>query len=56
MVHKVDAEGVKETTDDITFGQVAEFYSNVFKEFKPKPKAEGAVEETQQSFDGSHMD
>lgn len=57
MVHKVEANAPSETTDDITFSQVAGFYSNVFNEFKPKPKPAGAQEEhAQQTFDGSHMD
>lgn len=55
-MHKVDGETANEGEDDITMSQVTGFYKEMFNEFKPKPKAQGATEFAEPNSDGSHMD
>jgi hypothetical protein len=55
-MHKVDGESAGEGNDEISMSQVTGFYKEMFNEFKPKPKAQGATEFAEQNPDGSHMD
>jgi hypothetical protein len=58
MVHKVEVE---KPSEEITMGNVAEFYKEVFTELKPKPKTpeEIAAQEKKDKeswdLDGGHV-
>jgi hypothetical protein len=58
MVHKVEKEG---ETDEVTMGNVAEFYKEVFTELKPKPKTPEEIAEQEKKdkeawdLDGGHV-
>lgn len=58
MVHKVEKQ---EESEEITMGNVAEFYKEVFTELKPKPKtpeeiaAEEKKHEHDMDLDGGHV-